>query len=96
MRLMRRQYLLKKFENAIKKSFYQFRRMKIDIGTFLRITKNDEPINDSEGLYFFKAIKDGDLENIENMVKKIILMQYFEMNLVKQLFIFVPKEIYIK
>ena len=70
MRLMRRQYLLKKFENAIKKSFYQFRRMKIDIGTFLRITKNDEPINDSEGLYFFKAIKDGDLENIENMVKK--------------------------
>ena len=61
---------LKKFENAIKKSFYQFRRMKIDIRTFLNITRYDIPISDSDGMYLFKAIKDGDIENIERLIKK--------------------------
>ena len=69
-KLMRRKYLLKKFENAIKKSFYQFRRMKIDIRTFLNITRYDIPISDSDGMYLFKAIKDGDIENIERLIKK--------------------------
>ena len=69
-KLLRKKYLMKKFENAIKKSFYQFRRMKIDIGTFLNITRYDIPIKDSEGMYLFRAIKDGDLENIENLIKK--------------------------
>ena len=69
-KLIRRKYLLKKFENAIKKSFYQFRRMKIDIRTFLNITRYDIPISDSDGMYLFKAIKDGDIENIERLIKK--------------------------
>ena len=69
-KLIRRKYLLKKFENAIKKSFYQFRRMKIDIRTFLKITRYDIPISDSDGMYLFKAIKDGDIENIERLIKK--------------------------
>ena len=69
-KMLRRKYLLKKFEYAIKKSFYQFRRMKIDIRTFLQITRYDIPISDSEGMYLFKAIKDGDLENIERLIKK--------------------------
>ena len=67
--ISRRKYLLQKFEFAIKKSFYQFRRMKIDIGEFLKITRYDIPIQDTEGLYLFKAIKDGDLENIERIIK---------------------------
>ena len=72
----KRKYLLQKFENAIKKSFYQFRRMKIDIRTFLEITKNDIPIDYNEGNYLFKAIKDGDLENIERLI-----MSYYNYDL---------------
>ena len=69
-RQLRRKYLLQKFEYAIKKCFYQFRRMNIDVRTFLNITKNNKPIKDNEGLYLFKAIKDGDLKNIEYLIKK--------------------------
>ena len=70
MELMRKKYILKKFENLIKRAFYRFRRMKIDIRKFIDITKDDVPIKYSEGLYLFKAIKDGDLENIEEIIKK--------------------------
>ena len=70
MKILRRKYLLEKFETVIKKAFYQFRRMKTDIRTFLTITKNDIPIKYEEGLYLFRAIKDLDLENIEQIIKK--------------------------
>ena len=67
--LIRRKYLLDKFESAIKRSFYQFRRMKININKFLEITRYDIPIKLEEGLFLFKAIKDGDVDNIERIVK---------------------------
>jgi len=65
-----RSYLLEKFEIVIKKAFYQFRRMQVHIRDFLVITKDNIPITYEEGLYLFKAIKDGDLENIEQIIKK--------------------------
>ena len=67
---IKKKYLITKFEIAIKKSFYQFRRMKIDIKTYFNITRENIPIKYSEGLYLFKAIKDGDIENIEYLIKK--------------------------
>ena len=68
--IIKKKYLITKFEIAIKKSFYQFRRMKIDIKTYFNITRENIPIKYSEGLYLFKAIKDGDIENIEYLIKK--------------------------
>ena len=68
--IIKKKYLITKFEIAIKKSFYQFRRMKIDIKTYFNITSENIPIKYSEGLYLFKAIKDGDIENIEYLIKK--------------------------
>ena len=68
--IIKKKYLITKFEIAIKKSFYQFRRMKIDIKTYFNITRENIPIKHSEGLYLFKAIKDGDIENIEYLIKK--------------------------
>ena len=70
LQILRKQYLLQKFENAIKKSFYHLRRMKIDINSYLKMTINTQPIKYHEGLYLFKAIKDGDIENIEYLIKK--------------------------
>ena len=67
--LNRRKYLLGKFEDAIKRSFYQFRRMKININKFLEITRYDIPIEYSQGIFLFKAIKDGDIDNIEKIIK---------------------------
>ena len=68
--IIKKKYLITKFEIAIKKSFYQFRRMKIDIKTYFNITRENIPVKYSEGLYLFKAIKDGDIENIEYLIKK--------------------------
>ena len=68
--IIKKKYLITKFEIAIKKSFYQFRRMKIDIKIYFNITRENIPIKYSEGLYLFKAIKDGDIENIEYLIKK--------------------------
>ena len=68
--IIKKKYLITKFEIAIKKSFYQFRRMKIDIKTYFNITRENIHIKYSEGLYLFKAIKDGDIENIEYLIKK--------------------------
>ena len=65
----RRKYLLQKFEGAIKRSFYQFRRMKINIREYLEITKNNIPVEYNEGIYLFKAIKDGDIDNIVRIIK---------------------------
>ena len=62
--IIKKKYLITKFEIAIKK------RMKIDIKTYFNITRENIPIKYSEGLYLFKAIKDGDIENIEYLIKK--------------------------
>ena len=70
LKILRKQYLLQKFEKTIKRSFYYFRRMKISINLFFQMTLNTPPIKYDEGLYLFKAIKDADIENIEYLIKK--------------------------
>ena len=70
LKILRKHYLLQKFEKTIKRCFYHLRRMKIDINLFFKMTLNTPPIKYNEGLYLFKAIKDGDIENIEYLIKK--------------------------
>lgn len=70
MKINRRKYLLDKFMETMKKCMFKFKRLKISKEFFWEIVLNEEPINYKDGLYIFKAIKDGDIQEIEKVIKK--------------------------
>ena len=77
--LIKKKLLLEKFENIMKQCMYKFKRMKIDSYTFFKITYNNNiTLTDEEGLYFFKAIKDADIDNIKILIKNNYKLALFK------------------
>ena len=75
-RLMRRKYLLKRFKEIILNSSLKIKKYNIDISIFyslMDINKNDENFKKeliNKGQYLFRAIKDGDINEIINVINQ--------------------------
>ena len=79
LKIIKKKYLLQKLEIILKKCCYKFKRMKIDAYTFFQITYyRKTSLTYEEGIYLFKAIKDGDINNIKNLVKKNYKLALFK------------------
>ena len=73
-KLERRQYLLKKFKKIIEDACRKFKRYKIDIDIFFSLMEIDRTTDEykkkfrSNGIYLFRAIKDGDVSEIIRVI----------------------------
>ena len=83
-KLIRRNYLFKKFMQNIKDAYRKIKRYKIDIQIFFslmkidRSTKEYKKIFREKGLYLFKVIKAGDIREIINVINHNVYLVTFK------------------
>ena len=74
----RRQYVLGKFKDTIKKCSLNYKRLNITKEFFWEILFNENPISYKDCLYIFNVIKDGDIAEIQRTVKKNAKLALFK------------------
>jgi hypothetical protein len=77
-KIIRRKYLLDKFKETIKLCMVKFKRLKISRDFFWAAIYCEDEITYQDGLYVFKAIKDGDVNSVKKSIKSNFKLASFQ------------------